>query len=328
MNQYYTEVQMPEFDFEINYESKLLFIGSCFAESIGAKVQNFKFSTTINPFGILYNPLSIANGLDMLMDNQKVDENKLFQQNELWKSLDFHSRFSHVNKEITLNMMNDAIAKGNEALKQASYLFITFGTSWIYEWKESGQVVANCHKFPSQNFNRRKMSIQEIKQTYCKLIGKLKELNPKLKIIFTLSPIRHWKDGAHGNQLSKSTLLLAISEIIENKSNYCYYFPSYEIVLDELRDYRFYGEDLLHLNNVAIEHVWQKTNESIFAKSCQSVMTQIAKLNAAINHRPSNTKNEEYKKFVKTNIKLIENIEKQNQLINLAPEKKHFGINI
>ncbi len=328
MNQYYTEVQIPKFDFEINYESKLLFIGSCFAESIGMKVQNLKFQTIINPFGILYNPLSIANGLNMLMGNIQVDENKIFKQNELWKNLDFHSRFSSSSKEDTIKMMNETLEQGANALRSIDFLFITFGTSWVYEWKESGQVVANCHKFPSKNFNRRKIHISEITKTYSELIKRLTKINPKLKIIFTVSPIRHWKDGAHGNQLSKSTLLLAISEIINTKLTNCYYFPSYEIVLDELRDYRFYSDDLLHLNNITIEHIWQKANKSMFSENCQLTINQILKLNAAINHCPNNTKSEEYRKFASANIKLIENIEKQNQMINLAPEKKHFENNL
>ncbi|MFV0366367.1 MAG: GSCFA domain-containing protein [Mangrovibacterium sp.] len=323
MNSYFTSVKIPNMGLHIDLDSRLMFMGSCFTDSIGSRFNQLKFPSLVNPFGVLYNPYSVANALKQTLEGKPLVEDDLFKQHGLYKSYFFHSRFNRSEAQEALALMDDAILQSHLFLQQTDVLFVTFGTAFLYQLEENGLVVANCHKQPSHLFVRKRMNVTEIAAIWNELLDELQAFNPNLKIVFTVSPIRHWKDGAHGNQLSKSSLLLAIDEIIANNSN-CFYFPSYEIVMDELRDYRFYANDMLHLSEVAIEHIWQSVQSHLIVEKCHALLKQIARLNQATQHRIFNTSSEETTKFAATNLQLIAQLEQALPQHDFNKEKNYF----
>lgn len=293
---FYTQVDIPASPFKINHRDKIMMLGSCFIENMGRKLIDNKFNTNLNPFGILYNPQSIAQSLEMLMNSRTFTESDLFEDGGVYNSYYHHSRFSGTDKAECLTKINWSIEKASEYLRKGDLLFITFGTAYVFRHKELDLVVSNCHKSPAKIFDRYKLSVDQIVDCWRELISRIKKENPELKIIFTVSPIRHLRDGAHDNQLSKSTLLLAIDEL--NKLSNCTYFPSYEIVLDELRDYRFYNEDMVHPNETSIKYIWKRFSETYFDRDAISIIEEWNKLHTAINHRPINQDSDEYKRFL------------------------------
>ncbi len=316
MSEYRTVVQIPVASVKISYNSPLLFMGSCFSENIGERFVERHFNTTLNPFGILYNPASVKQGLELLMNKRMFDESMLFEHRGLWSSFFHHSQFSSGNRQGVLKNINEHILEGSERLANADYLFITFGTSWVYEQKEDRMVVANCHKLPSARFNRYRLSVDDIVDGYTQLVLQLTEFNPKLKIIFTVSPVRHWKDGAHGNQLSKSVLFLAIDNLVGRFGN-VHYFPAYELVIDDLRDYRFYNEDMLHPSKQAVGYIWRKMKETFFDDSAIDFVRRVEKVLGAVGHRPFNPEMEEYRKFAKAEIIKLKKMIKDFPDVNL-----------
>ncbi len=307
MSEFRTVVTIPKATGKISYNSSILFFGSCFSENIGDRFVERRFNATINPFGILYNPASVKQSLNILMDNRMFDDSMLFENKGLWHSFYHHSRFSSDDKQEVSGKINEQIASGHKRLTKAGYLFITFGTSWVYEHIKDRSVVANCHKLPSANFNRYRLTVEEIVNSYDELIVRLKEFNPGLKIVFTVSPVRHWKDGAHGNQLSKSVLFLAIDSLVKRFEN-VEYFPAYELVIDDLRDYRFYDEDMLHPNKQAVDYIWKKLSETYFDDSASDYVKAIEKVLRARSHRPFNPSMEEYRKFAQTEMDKLKEI--------------------
>jgi hypothetical protein len=293
-----TEINI-EFSYKsISYEDKIMLLGSCFSENIGELFSINKFNVNINPFGIAYNPLSICKSISFLIDNKSFSEKDLFFDNGLWKSFSHHGSFSDASKLICLEKINQRIRQGSEHLQKASFLIITLGTAWVYELKTTKEIVNNCHKLSEKTFNRRRLSVKEIENCFNDLIPTLKQINPNLELIFTVSPIRHWKDGAHENQLSKSCLLLAIEEL-QKKFNFIHYFPAYEIVMDELRDYRFYAEDMLHPNKIAIDYIWEKFTETYFSGETKKTRKEIEHIIKAQSHRPFNPDTKEHQYFLK-----------------------------
>ncbi|MBN2165685.1 MAG: GSCFA domain-containing protein [Marinilabiliaceae bacterium] len=311
MPRFRTEIQVSKPTFQINYSDKICFVGSCFAEAIGEKFKESRFITNINPFGILYNPVSIARSLEMLMEQTIFNEKDLHFKSGLWHSFSHHGKFSSPDKDLALAQINKSINDGTIFLKNANFLFITLGTSFVYEHKNLEMVVSNCHKYPSDTFNRYRLEVDEIVDQYKNLIVKLLVFNPKLRIIFTVSPVRHWKDGAHGNQVSKAVLLLAIDQLEQLFENVSY-FPSYELVLDDLRDYRFFAEDLLHTNNLATDYIWEKI-QSWFNDQTKQFCKDTDQLIKARNHRPLFPDSPEYSTFLESML------EKVNLLIERYP---------
>lgn len=293
---FYTHIDISKSAFKINHQDKILMLGSCFIENIGSKLIDNKFNVNLNPFGILYNPQSIAQSLEILLDKRTFTESDLFEDGGIYNSYYHHSRFSGANKEECLNKINSSIGEASDVLKRGDILFITFGTSYVFRHKELDLIVSNCHKLPAKTFDRYRLTVEQIVDCWAVLISRMKEVNPDLKIIFTVSPIRHLKDGAHDNQLSKATLLLAVDEL--NKIADCTYFPSYEIVLDELRDYRFYNEDMVHPNETSIKYIWKRFAETYFDRNTISIIEEWNKLHTAINHRAINQDSDEYKRFL------------------------------
>ena len=319
-----TVLKPIKFDFERYYKSSSMFIGSCFTENIGELLKENKFKIDINPFGILYNPVSVKNSIDILIDNRKLSEKDIFNHNEQWHSFSHHSRFSNTDKENTLNNINKRISDSSDFLKNTDYLFITFGTSWVYENIESGNIVSNCHKLPAKKFKRRLLKPGEIINIYLNLLNKISVFNKNLKIVFTISPIRHLKDGFSENNLSKSILRIAIEELISNNSN-CYYFPAYELQVDDLRDYRFYESDMLHPNKLAIDYIFNFFKNSYFSVETFSIFHEIQKIIRAKEHKPFNSTSNEYKKFKQKNIENIKLLKSRYEFINLKEDFSFFN---
>ncbi len=288
-----TKIDIEKPDFTLDYHSRMVLIGSCFAENIGNKLMESRFSVDCNPCGIVYNPESVALVLERLIEERMVGEDELLWHEGKWVSLGHHGCFSSPSRYVCLEKMNARIRQGAVNLRTADLLLITFGTSWVYRHRRRGCVVANCHRFPECDFERFRLSVQEIVARYDCLLEQLKRINPGLKIVFTVSPIRHWKDGAHGNQLSKSVLLLAIDELVRHREQ-VYYFPSYELILDELRDYRFYAEDMLHVSGPAVEYVWSRFKETYMTEEALQVLRQVEKINKGLQHRPFDAESETY----------------------------------
>ncbi|HEY6913366.1 MAG TPA: GSCFA domain-containing protein [Paludibacter sp.] len=291
-----TNVEIPPTDLTITYGDRIMTLGSCFAENIGGRMKQLYFDTEINPFGVLYNPVSISNSIKMLIDNRPFTEDDLFQNRGLWQSFSHSSLFSATTAEKCLEAINERFHAAADFLRETNILVITFGTAWVYEEAKGGRVVSNCHKLPASSFIRRRLTVDEIVSDYSELVTRLKTLYPRLQIIFSVSPIRHWKDGAHGNNVSKSTLLLAI-DALQNEFDNVHYFPAYEIQLDELRDYRFYASDMLHPSDVAVDYIWQRFAETYFDEATNRTKKELEQLQGDLSHRPLFPDSEEYEKF-------------------------------
>ncbi len=322
-SKFHTLVEIPKFQSQFSYNDKLLFIGSCFTENIGRKLEDLLFDVQVNPFGILYNPFSVANCLQRLMDNQPFEEDELIYNNGLYHSFSHHGDFSNIDKLECIININKNLSESASFLQHTQFLFITFGTSWIYQYKNNEQIVANCHKVPANEFARKKLSVDEIVETYNQLIDKLKHINSNLQIIFTVSPIRHLKDGAIENQRSKSTLILSIEKILQNHAN-CHYFPSYELVMDELRDYRFYSSDMTHLNETAINHIWELFCQSLIDEKSVEIGKKIKKLLLAKNHRPINKNSQSHRLFLEKCLQQVKDIQSNHPEINVTSIQSYF----
>jgi hypothetical protein len=322
---FHTVVDIPVFKWQTGYPKMNMFLGSCFTENIGTRMAALKYTVDINPFGILYNPVSVANGLQILLDNKEFTSEYLIESDGLFHSFFHHGRFSSPNEKETLDTINIRIKSSADFLKTADFLFITFGTAWIYKYKKSGQTVSNCHKIPAAEFDRVRLSVDEIVKEYKKWLSEIRKINPSLKVVFTVSPIRHWKDGAIENQRSKSILLLAIDKLINEFGNgFCSYFPAYEIVMDELRDYRFYAPDMLHISEVAIDYIWEKFEKSLIDSESQLMAKKVSKIVKAANHKPLHGGTEEYYRFLDNMYEQACQLERKNTHVDLTEEKKCF----
>lgn len=319
-----TEINIKNSSLQIEHDQNIFTIGSCFAENIGNKFQHFLFNITKNPFGVLYNPISILNSLTLLKNERSFSEDDLFYDQSEYHSFYHHSNFSSENKSNCLENINKSLSESSKSLKKTDLIIITYGTSFVYELIDKKIIVSNCHKIPAKEFNRFRLTISQLNDTISKTIQLLHSINPKMKIIFTVSPVRHWKDGAVDNQLSKALLLVSVHETIKNFNNIEYY-PSYEIMMDDLRDYRFYEADLLHPNSQAVEYIWNKFAETYFTESCKNVMMKTGKLSAAKNHRVRNKNSEKYINFAASNLKLIKELQTNQPHLKLKEFEKYFN---
>lgn len=284
-------IHIPKAKQTITHQQRVLCMGSCFAQNIARKLTEHGFEA-VNPFGALYNPLSIAQAFAYIQQGTPVAQDQLIEHNEQWHHMDFHSDFSHSNPHTALAQINNAIAQGHQAWKNSQVLIITLGTAWCYTWNPTGQVVGNCHRLPAVQFTRRRLSLTEVVDTLQTLCLQA----PDKHIILTVSPIRHWKDGAHQNNLSKALLLLACEQM-EQRFNNVTYFPSYEIMMDELRDYRFYAEDMMHPSPMAVQYIWERFAETYFNATTQQACAERLKITHMQQHRPSDTQSEAYQQL-------------------------------
>ncbi len=298
MIDFQTKVELPLGEWQFGYADRLMSFGSCFSEHIGNKLVEAKFACDVNPFGILYNPLSVAAALRDVLDGRRYGEDapELFCAGGQWHSYMHHSRFSAASREECLRLINGRLARAVEELASLDVLLLTFGTARVYRLAD-GRVVANCHKQPERLFVRELVSVDAIVQEYRVLIDRLLAVRPSLHILFTVSPIRHARDGFHGNQVSKSVLLLAVERLCELYSC-CHYFPSYEIQLDELRDYRFYADDMLHPSALAVEYIWKCFCQTYLTDEARSLMAECLSIARALAHRPFHPESSQYKSFL------------------------------
>lgn len=309
-----TQIPIPKSDFPIDYNAKLLSLGSCFAENMGNKFEYFKFSISINPFGIIFNPISLEKLIVRSLHKKYFTLNDIFFHNEAWHCYEVHSELSNPNKEEFLKTLNELIDSTNQHINTLTHCLITLGTSWVYRHVETNQIVANCHKVPQKEFVKEFLSIPQIETSLKNIIEEISTVNPNCKFIFTVSPVRHIKDGFVENNISKAHLIAALhsSNFQLPTSNY---FPSYEIMMDELRDYRFYTEDMLHPNQTAIDYIWIKFFENYVDEKEFEVMQQVCDIQKALHHRPFHPNSESHLKF-------LENLNKKiNTLVKKHP---HF----
>lgn len=299
-------------------EHPILSLGSCFSEEMGSKLAYYKFNIQNNPFGILYNPKSIAKALNRIVDGKTYTTDDLVERNGIFLSFDYHGSYSGGNANEVVAKINNDLLVAHEQLNTAKTIIITFGT--IFYYLKNGEVVSNCHKFPASEFEYRQLTSEEIVATFKSLINRIETINPSLQWIFTVSPIRHWKNGAVNNNLSKSTLIHAVHQL-KQEIKQVHYFPSYEIMMDELRDYRFYKSDLLHPTEQAIEYIWSKFRSSSIVESDFAYMKKIDALQKAIQHRPINNQSIEYKRFVTSNLEQLEKLQSELSFIDFSSER-------
>lgn len=293
-----TKITLQSQEPKIDYNSELLLLGSCFAENIGDKFEYFKFKNEINPFGILFHPKAIETFLWMATQGEKYTDTDLFYINEQWHCFDAHSSLSNVDQNVLLSNLNNALTVTREKVKSATHIFITLGTAWVYRLKSLDMVVANCHKIPQREFEKELLSVDEINQCLQNCIHLIKGINPSAEIICTVSPVRHSKDGFVENNRSKSHLITSVHQIIHKNKNLSY-FPSYEIMMDELRDYRFYDIDMIHPSSLAIHYIWKRFSEIWISEETTRTMSRVEEIKKAMSHRPFNPDSEQHLMFLK-----------------------------
>lgn len=325
----------PKLSRQINYRDKLLLIGSCFTEHIGNALGDAKFSLLQNPNGILFDPVSVCSSLVSYVQHKQYTESDLFQLNEVWNSWQHHSRFSHIDRAEGLRIINESQEKAHNFLKDTDWLIITLGTSFSYrltnqmeslasfqKGRDSG-AVANCHRAPAQWFSKHLLSIQEIVEALDLCMHQLFQFNPKLKIIFTISPVRHIRDGVVDNNRSKARLIEAVHQMV-NKFDRLHYFPAYEIVIDILRDYRFYDIDFVHPNYMATDFVLQKFAASCLDDEARQVMEELKKINIARRHKAFQPTTEAHRNFMKTSAQKTKELQKKYPFLDLNEELNYF----
>jgi GSCFA family len=319
---------------QISYRDKILLMGSCFTEHIGNALADLKFSTLQNPNGILFDPNSVCKSLQSYIINYKYKEDELFQLNEVWNSWNHHSRFSHIDKAECLKAINESQQKAHEFLKQADWLIITLGSSFNYLLKEEfsqnpplggrGGGVANCHRAPAQWFNKHLLGIDETVSMLDNMYHQLRLFNPKLKTIFTISPVRHVRDGVIENNRSKARLIEAVHHMV-NKFEGLYYFPAYELVIDVLRDYRFYDVDMVHPNYPATEFVMEKFKENFIDSNSQALMEEVRQIVISRKHKPFQPGTNAHKTFLKSQLEKAKELQTKYPFLDLADEIHYFG---
>ncbi len=272
-----TVVHPGKYQSEIDVGSKIFLMGSCFTDNIGSKFLDARLQALVNPFGVLYNPFSIARLLERVKEQDLCQPEELVLHNGVWHHFDFHGRFSHPDQHRVCEQINNGLEVAANFLENTDFLVLTFGTSFVYERADTSEVVANCHKFPEDYFNRYRLDPEEIISLYKELIIALRVFNPGLKIVFTVSPVRHWKDGAHANQVSKSSLFLAIDKLCDLFDK-VWYFPAYEIMMDELRDYRFYDDDMFNPSNRAVDYIWYRFSETLLSEKGRQFIKRTARI--------------------------------------------------
>lgn len=311
--QFSTPIPITKSDHPIDYNSKIISLGSCFAVNIGQKLDYFKFRNTTNPFGILFHPLALEKFIGYALQQKQFTDADIFQQNELWHCFDAHSDLSHSDEEVLLNNLNEACSLANSQLKKATHLIITLGTAWVYRNAASENLVANCHKVPQKEFTKELLSPEMIRQSLENIIASITKVNPDIKIIFTVSPVRHIKDGFTENQWSKANLISALLQVLNTEHHRwnTAYFPSYEIIMDELRDYRFYAEDMIHPSAVAIDYIWERFTEAYITPQAHETMKLADNIQKGLSHRPFNPDTEQHQQFLKKLNEKITLLQKQ-----------------
>lgn len=321
-----TRIIIPESDISINHSSRVMLFGSCFSENIGLKLLRHKFRVDVNPFGILYNPFSVSRSIKRLLSAEPFTEDELVFNNELFHSLMHHGHFSATDKHTCLHNISQRFDKAAPFIQQTNLYLITFGSAYAYQWKENGAIAGNCHKFPAERFHRLRFSVEEIVEEWGEVITLLTTINPDTRLLFTVSPVRHWKDGAHENQISKSILHLAIDALQKRFRESVSYFPAYEVMMDELRDYRFYDEDMLHPSSLAKDYIWNLFSETYFSDETRKVNDEWAEIRRALDHRPLHPETEAYRLFSERTAQKLEDFAVRHPEISCEEERRILSV--
>jgi hypothetical protein len=329
--QFQVPITIKSPDTRINYRDKILLTGSCFTEHIGNSLLELKFSVLQNPNGILFDPRSVCSSLISYIDNKRYKKEDFFYLNEVWNSWEHHSRFSNIDAEEGVKIINESQKQAHDFLKQSEWMIITLGSSFSYRLTDEadkasspkGDGVANCHRAPSQWFNKYLLTINEIVSLLDTTYHRLKQFNPRLKIIFTISPVRHIRDGVIENNRSKARLVEAVHHMV-NKFSGLYYFPAYELVIDVLRDYRFYDIDMVHPNYPATEFVMEKFKENFIDEESQQLMEEVRKIVIARKHKAFQPETNAHKNFLKSHLDKTMGLQKQYPFLDLGDEINYF----
>ena len=328
--QFRSEFTPKTFPVKIKLSDSLLLVGSCFTEQIGKKLAAHKFKIIENPNGILFNPISIAKAIKSYTTQKTFIESDLFFYNDLWASREHHTRFSHPEKLQALQNINSELKAAADFIKTADWILITLGSAFVYEWKNIDpnnnyeNVAANCHKIPTDKFNRRLISSLEIVTVLKDMQERVLAVNDKVKFIFTISPVRHLREGFIENNRSKAALIQAVHDLSNNINSF--YFPAYELVMDDLRDYRFFAEDLVHPNYAATQYVWEKFVGSVIDEQPQQIMKEINEINAAVNHKPFNEKGNAHKLFKEKYYNKVLAMQQKYSFLDFNYELKYFSL--
>lgn len=315
--QFRTSIPIRKTSIPIDYQSKIISLGSCFAENIGKKFGYFKFQNSVNPFGIIFNPVSLEKVITRSLTKHYFTEKDVFFHNDLWHCYEVHSELSNPNRDSFLKQLNELIDATHTQLREATHCSITLGTSWVYLFNATNEVVANCHKVPQKQFSKQLLSIHEVETSLQNIVSLVTSVNPNCSFIFTVSPVRHIKDGFVENNVSKAHLISAIHNSLntEHLKENANYFPSYEIMMDELRDYRFYTEDMLHPNTVAVGYIWEQFKKGYISEASFSTMEEVATIQKALAHRPFNPNSESHLKFIENTQRKISNLQSEFSFI-------------
>jgi len=297
-----TRIPLHPTENQIDYQSRLLLLGSCFSENMGKKSRYFKFQSEQNPFGILFHPMAIEKLISKAVRKEVYSREAIFCLNERWHCFDAHSDLSDTSKENLLMKLNSELERTHQQIRKATHIFITLGTSWVYRKNETNTIVANCHKVPQKEFSKELLSAEQIAKSLENTIESIRTVNRNTQVVFTVSPVRHLKDGFVENQRSKAHLIAAIHHVrsSQGQSKGLSYFPSYEVMMDELRDYRFYEADMVHPNQIAIDYIWEKFKEVWVSPKAYTIMEKVNVIQKGLQHRPFNATSEKHQLFVKS----------------------------
>jgi hypothetical protein len=309
---------------KITHADPVMLIGSCFASSIGDKLAEGKIPAMINPSGTVYNPVSVSATVDSLVTKKTYSIDDLYNNEGTWLSFDHYTGFSSENSDKVLSSVNERAKMAHTFISSAKYLFVTFGTARVYRFKKSGKIVSNCHKVPAREFTHELLSVDEITTIWNRQLDNLKALYPGLKVIFSVSPVRHMKDGAHGNQVSKSTLFIAVEKLLEHKSSPGY-FPAYELLMDDLRDYRFYASDMLHPSDEAVNYIWEAFSSCYFTRETRDLWNEISSVSKGVSHKLKSDSSSQSDRFARSMLANIDAIVKKVPGIDMGSERSYFN---
>lgn len=317
-----TQIPLQKAQNQIDYKSQIMLLGSCFVEHMGRKLEYFKFPSLQNPFGILFHTIAIENLVTKAARQESYSEADLFFLNERWHCFDAHSDMSDASQEHLIQNLNQGLRSTRDQLSKSTHIIITMGTAWVYRNIKNDSIVANCHKVPQKEFSKELLSVDEIWDSLQKTINGIRSVNEKAQVIFTVSPVRHLKDGFVENQRSKSHLITAVHEIIYNEVTLSAaesYFPSYEIMMDELRDYRFCKSDMVHPNDVAVDYIWEKFKDVWISKECYGVMNQVEAIQKGLQHKPFYAGSKVHMGFLKSLNSKIMYLQQQYPFMEFKP---------
>ncbi|MEI8224720.1 MAG: GSCFA domain-containing protein [Bacteroidota bacterium] len=308
---------------KISYNDPVMFIGSCFASSIGSQMEMGRMQVMINPAGAVFNPVSVCITIDTITSGKEFVQDDLYYHDGKYLSFYHYTDFSSDDPVKVLGKINNKSKEALAFLKNARFLFITLGTARVYRWKKTGLIVSNCHKIPSDHFEPELLTVNEVVDLWAKQLDRLHSLFPQLKVVFTISPVRHWKDGAHGNQVSKSVLFLAVEELLNHPVS-PQYFPAYEMVMDDLRDYRFYNDDMLHPSITAINYIWDAFSGCFMENKTMNIWNEVVKITKACTHRLNAGFGFKINSFAERMLQQISDIEGKVPVIDLSHERNYF----